>query len=138
MLNGRRVLIVEDEALIAMDLVDIVESDAGYVVGPFRTNREAIAALAREQVDVAILDLNLADGDATPTARFLFAAGVPILVCTAGILPRAIRQLCPDLPVHQKPVRSDRLLGTLCALCGTERMASFQAASGAAPTSCLA
>lgn len=138
MLDGRRVLIVEDEALIAMDLVDIVESEAGFVIGPFRTNRDALAALAREAVDVAILDLNLADGDATPTARFLFTAGVPILVCTAGILPRAIRQLCPDLPVIQKPIRSGRLLDALCDLCGTGRMAALQAASGAAPTSCLA
>ncbi len=137
MLNGRRVLIVEDEVLIAMDLMDIVESGEGLVVGPFRTNRDALAALASEPVDAAILDLNLADGDVTPTATYLLAAGVPILVCTAGIPPRAMRQMCPDLQVHQKPVRSERLLGTLCALLAADP-SIVQAASGAAPTSCRA
>lgn len=118
MLRGRRVLIVEDEAMIAIELADIIENNAGRVVGPFRTNREAIALLERESVDAALLDLNLADGEATPLAERLVAAGVPILVCTAGVLPRAMRLLWPDLPVHRKPVHADRLIGTLTALCG--------------------
>ena len=118
MLHGRRVLIVEDEALIALELSDIVEGSQGEVVGPFRTNREAISLLDHEAVDAAILDLNLADGEATPTAERLVAAGVPILVCTAGVLPRAMRLMWPDLPVHRKPVRAERLVHALHELCG--------------------
>lgn len=117
MLHGRRVLIVEDEALLAIELTDIVEGSHGSVVGPFRTNREALRLLDDEAVDAAILDLNLADGEATPVAERLVAAGVPILVCTAGTLPRAMRLQWPDMPIHRKPIRPDRLVDALRDLC---------------------
>jgi DNA-binding response OmpR family regulator len=117
MLNGRRVLIVEDEVLIALELSDLVSDAHGSPVGPVRTNREALALLDREPVDVAILDLNLADGEATPTAERLIRTGVPVLVCTGGVLPRAMRLMCPDLPVHRKPLHGERLIRALEALC---------------------
>ena len=123
MLHGRRVLIVEDESLIAMELSDIVEGSAGRVVGPFRTNRDALAALEPDRlgnrpIDAAILDLNLADGEATPIAEKLREAGVPILICTAGTLPRAMRPMKPGLMIHNKPIRPSRLVADLSALCG--------------------
>lgn len=117
MLNGRRVLIVEDEALIALELTDIVENVHGRVVGPFRSNRDALLRLDQETVDAALLDLNLADGEVTPLAERLIAAGVPVLVCTAGVLPRAMRMMWPDLPIHRKPISAERLVATLAALC---------------------
>ncbi|ACA16797.1 response regulator receiver protein [Methylobacterium sp. 4-46] len=117
MLTGRRVLIVEDEMLIALELSDLVTDAQGSPVGPARTNREALALLDREPVDVAILDLNLADGEATPTAERLIRGGIPVLVCTGGVLPRAMRLMWPDLPVHRKPLHGDRLLRALEALC---------------------
>lgn len=117
MLHGLRVLIVEDETLIAMELSDIVEGSSGRVVGPFRTNRDALRSLACERIDAAILDLNLADGEATPTAERLMAERVPVLICTAGTMPRAMRQKWPDLPVHRKPVLAARLVADLSALC---------------------
>lgn len=139
MLHGKRVLIVEDETLIALELADIVEGYRGRVVGPFRSNREALSVLDREAVDAAVLDLNLADGEATPTARKLVEAGVPLLICTAGTMPRAMRQMWPDLPVQRKPVQAERLASALRDLCAGERVtvrsSSRQAASGAAPTS---
>lgn len=122
MLHGRHVLIVEDETLIAMELADIVEGSAGRVIGPFRTNKNALAvlepeALARTRIDAAILDLNLADGEATPTAERLVAAGVPVLICTAGTLPRAMRQIEVDWPIHRKPIQAARLVAALSDLC---------------------
>lgn len=137
MLGGRRILIVEDETFLAMELADIVESNDGHVIGPFRTNRQALAAIALADIDAAILDLNLADGEASPTAERLLAAGIPILICTAGTMPRAMRRMCPDLPVHRKPIRAESLVATLSRLCEDE-YAGVQAASGVSPTSCLA
>ncbi|KAB1073065.1 response regulator [Methylobacterium planeticum] len=131
MLSGRRILIVEDESLIAMELMDIVEDANGRVVGPARSNRDAIRLIEGAPIDAALLDLNLADGEATPTAERLKAAGVPILVCTAGVLPRAMRLMWPDLPVQRKPVDPRGLAAALAALFEP----AAQAASGAAPTS---
>lgn len=116
MLANRRVLIVEDEALIAMELADIVASAGAEVIGPVRTNRDAIGLLARAKPDLAILDLNLADGDATTVYDALVAGDVPILVCTAGILPLRMRHARPGLPVHRKPIEAKRLVATLASL----------------------
>ncbi|WP_132249584.1 response regulator [Methylobacterium segetis] len=117
MLTGRKVLIVEDEILIAMELMDIVEDVNGCVVGPARTNRDAIRLIEAERLDAAILDLNLADGEATPAAHRLIAARIPVLICTAGILPREMRLAWPDLPIQRKPVEARRLVAALASLC---------------------
>ncbi|WP_407522560.1 response regulator [Methylobacterium oryzisoli] len=117
MLTGRHVLIVEDEVLIAFELSDLVADAEGVPVGPARTNREALALLDRERIDVAVLDLNLADGEATPTAERLMGIGVPVLICTGGVMPRAMRSLWPHLPVHHKPVRGEDLIRALADLC---------------------
>ncbi len=113
MLDGRRVLIVEDEALVALELTEIVTGSNAYAVGPARTNREALALIDLEAIDVAILDLNLADGEATPTAECLIAKGVPVLICTGGVLPRAMRLMWPDLPMLRKPLNPERLVEAL-------------------------
>ncbi|WP_430910229.1 response regulator [Methylobacterium sp. sgz302541] len=113
MLLGKRILIVEDESLIAMELADIVERAGGTVVGPVRTNRDALRLADDRPVSAALLDMNLADGDATPIARRLLDRGVPMVVCTAGLVPLGLRLAFPDLPVHRKPVDGPRLVRSL-------------------------
>ncbi|KTS20473.1 histidine kinase [Methylobacterium indicum] len=120
MLDGRRVLIVEDEALVALELTEIVTGANAHAVGPARTNREALALIDLEAIDLAILDLNLADGEATPTAEGLIAKGIPVLICTGGVLPRAMRLLWPDLPMLRKPLNPERLVEALGMLCGEQ------------------
>lgn len=57
--DGRRVLVVEDEALVAM-LVEDALLDAGFtVIGPAATVEEAMHFLATERPDAVVLDLNL-------------------------------------------------------------------------------
>ncbi len=62
-----------------------------------------------------------------------------MLICTAGVLPRAMRAAWPHLPVHGKPVEADRLIRTLADLSGGPAAGVAgpppHAASGAAPTS---
>ena len=76
----RRVLIVEDEMLIAM-LVEQMVQDLGYdVVGPALTVNEALFLLERENVDCAVLDMNLGDGvSSAPVADALRARDIPFL-----------------------------------------------------------
>lgn len=113
MLAGRRILIVEDESLIAMELADIVETSGGRVAGPVRSNRDALRLTAEEAPDAALLDMNLADGDATPVTRRLMELGIPVVVCTAGLVPLGLRLAFPDLPVLRKPVDAQRLTTAL-------------------------
>jgi CheY-like chemotaxis protein len=78
--HRRRVLIVEDELLIAM-LVEQMAEDLGYtVVGPALTVDEALSFVAREELDCAVLDMNLGHGvSSAPIAEALRAKGVPFL-----------------------------------------------------------
>jgi len=75
-----RIMICEDEPVIAMDIAAVVESCGCEAVGPFASAREAIASLKRQPVQAAILDIDLSDGASTPLARALRVAGVRMIV----------------------------------------------------------
>ena len=116
-LQGRRILVVEDEALVAM-LVEDALLDAGCsVVGPVATVAEALALLEQgEMPEAAVLDLNLAGETSTPVADALTRRGVPFVVATgygAAGLPPEHR----DVPVLAKPYDPAELTATLARLC---------------------
>src|SRR5262249_58916094 len=75
-LAGNRVLLVEDEALVAMVMRDMLTEFGLTVVGPFSRMSEAIAAATREDVDAAVLDINLDGGMVFSLARLLSAPGL--------------------------------------------------------------
>jgi CheY-like chemotaxis protein len=99
-LNGLKVLVVEDEAIIALDL-EFTLRELGCIVLPATASAAgALAILGTEQPDVALLDVNLADGPATPVAEALATAGVPFAVMTgheAGQIKEAMLRTAPHL-----------------------------------------
>ena len=108
MLAGKRVLLVEDELLVAM-LVEDMLADAGCVlVGPFARLPAALAAARVEAVDVALLDVNIAGEMVFPVAHVLEERGIPFLFVTG--YGRAV--LPPDRPHWRacaKPFQPERL-----------------------------
>ena len=109
------ILIVEDQAIIALDLESAVEESNGQVIGPASTVREALKLLHTNEVDAAILDANLPDGDVTPVAEQLIVAGIPFLINTGVAVPLQLRRH-PGLTVFRKPTPSSRLVRELAAL----------------------
>ena len=110
-LRGCRVLIVEDEMLVAMELETVVAEQGCAVIGPAPTVERALALLDRERPDAAILDVNLAGVTAAPVAAALTAAGVPFVLATGYV-----QELQPEMqaaPRVAKPVDHDQLLQTL-------------------------
>jgi CheY-like chemotaxis protein len=84
-LAGVRLLLVEDEALVAMELEDLINSLGGEAVGPFGRVADALEALRRERIDGAVLDVRL-DGDTTfPIADVLLRTANPILFVTGAV-----------------------------------------------------
>jgi DNA-binding response OmpR family regulator len=76
----KRILVVEDDSLLAMSLAFDLE-DAGYtVVGPCASVAKALACIAAEPIDAAILDLNLGDETSEPIAAVLTTAKTPFIV----------------------------------------------------------
>lgn len=110
MLAGTRVLLVEDEFLLCLVLEDIIIEAGGEVVGPVRSNREAIDLIGRRSIDLALIDVNVVDGDTTPTMRLLRENGVPTMVCTGGMLPLAMQREGFSGPVHTKPIAPAEIL----------------------------
>lgn len=102
-LRGMRVLVVEDEPIVAMDLADTLESHGCEVVGPAYDLMQA-ADLSREQaLDGAVLDVNLGDEKVFPVADDLAQGRVPFCFVTgygaAGLRPEDLGR-----PILQKPV----------------------------------
>src|SRR5688500_18943579 len=78
MLTGLRVLVVEDEPIVAADLAEIVREGGAEVVGPCSSVAQARQLARDPRLDAAILDVNLSDGDLTPVLEALIARAVPV------------------------------------------------------------
>jgi PAS domain S-box-containing protein len=110
--EGARVLVVEDDMLIAQDICEHVRGAGGVVVGPVARLADAVIAAAEGEVDVAVLDVNLAGASVFAVADVLKAKGVPFVFLT-GYRRRDIPQRFGDAPSHLKPVRPEAVLRTL-------------------------
>jgi len=99
------VMIVEDEALVALDLADEFEVAGHGVAGPFRRVRDAMAALDKATPDAAVLDVNLVDGETSaPIAEALERMDAPFLFITGYTAARAeVLNRFPDAQQLSKP-----------------------------------
>ena len=88
-----RVMVLEDEALVAMQVKSDLESAGHVVIGPAQTLQQGIELAESEQMDFALLDLRLGEELSTPVADQLFMRGIPFAFST-GFEDRAI------LPTH--------------------------------------
>ena len=109
------VLIVEDEAMIALGLSFAAEDAGATVVGPAASTTEALALLAECTVDAAILDVNLLDRDITPVALALLGRLVPFVLHTGSGLPAELTAAHPGLPVLMKPAAPRNVVARLLA-----------------------
>jgi CheY-like chemotaxis protein len=102
-LRDRRILIVEDEYLIAMMLHDALESVGSVVVGPVPSVKKAMETIASDpDIDAAIVDLNLGGAMAYPVADALVARSIPF-VFTSGYETDVLRTRYPAIRNCQKP-----------------------------------
>jgi CheY-like chemotaxis protein len=103
-----RILIVEDDALVAMMLRGILDQMGCDIVGPAARIERALALAQAEEIDGALLDVNIAGAPVYPVADALGARGVPFLFLTAygsPVLPERYR----NRRTLTKPILEDRL-----------------------------
>jgi CheY-like chemotaxis protein len=112
-LKGRRVLVVEDEMMIAMLVEDMLSELGCAVVGPAHA-LDAALSLARSEhgIDAALLDVNLAGQPVFAVADALRAKGVPAIFST-GYGEAGLREIDRGAPVLQKPFRAGDLARAL-------------------------
>lgn len=100
-----RILIVEDEMLVAMNIEDML-LDLGHEVAGLASRLDPALSLAREgQFDLAMLDVNLAGQTSFPVAEILVSRGIPFLFAT-GYGTKGIAEAYRMFPVLQKPFRA--------------------------------
>ena len=108
--DGRRVLIVEDNALISMELENSLE-DAGYnVVGRANSVVEALSVIETTEIDIAVLDVDLGGEQSFPIADALTAKGVPYTFATG--FESLTEEKGYTAPVLTKPVNDATLRRT--------------------------
>jgi CheY-like chemotaxis protein len=111
-LNGVRVLVVEDEAAISMLLEDMLLDFGCAVVGPAARLSSALEMASQESFEVAILDVNVAGEPIYPVAEAIAKRDLP-LVFSTGYGGAGIREPFRDRPVVQKPFSQADLKRTL-------------------------
>ncbi|MES2725344.1 MAG: response regulator [Pseudomonadota bacterium] len=119
-LAGLRVLVVEDEMMVSMLIEDMLTDLGCIVVGPAARLDEAIALAESEQIDCAVLDVNLGGQPIFPLADILRAKGAPFAFAT-GYGDAGLRDVDKGSLVLQKPFRETdlaRILGELRAKVG--------------------
>ena len=122
-LKGLRVLVVEDEMLIAAEMEATLEDLGCRVVGPFSRVTEALEALDGVDVDAAVLDVNVRGEMIFPVAEKLRARGVPMVFCTGYA----------DLPNIPEPLRREMRLSKPCAAASVEAALRAQVAKADTP-----
>jgi DNA-binding response OmpR family regulator len=118
-LKNRRILIVEDEYYLADDLARALASCGAVVVGPVGSLAEA-QALADENIDCAILDMNLRGDMAYPIADRLDEAGIPYLIAT-GYNSASLPDRFKGLPRVEKPFDVGEVIAALPDLLANSR-----------------
>lgn len=114
-LSGRNVLLVEDESLVLILMEDLLlELGASKVVSAMRLD-EATRIARRAEVDLAIIDLNLAGSASYPVAEILRERGVPVVFAT-GYGAAWHDEAWRTMPTISKPVTAAALTEVLLTI----------------------
>lgn len=123
-LRGRRILILEDEMLVALETKSLMWRVGAVVVGPYARVHMALEAIQSQQIDAAVLDINVAGVHSYAVADALQARNTPFVFCTgydrATLPPRFVA-----VAVVDKPLVPEVLLAALA-----EAMRSVAAQAG--------
>lgn len=110
--NAKRILVVEDEALIALDTEDML-TNAGYeVVGPVARVPDALG-LMTEPMDAALLDVSVAGTMVWPVAEALADRGVPFIFVTGFSNGLDVPERHRGVVRLDKPLRAQKVLAAL-------------------------
>jgi CheY-like chemotaxis protein len=107
-LRGVRILVVEDEFLVSLDLEVMLRELGGEVIGPFAGLERATAVAQAEALDVALLDVNVGGQLVTPVADALAERTIPFVFCT-GYAAASLPAQHAAVPIVMKPCQPQQL-----------------------------
>lgn len=114
-LDGQKILIVEDEAPIALNLATAVQQAGGIVIGPVASVAGAHEAMADNRLDGALLDIRLRNETSFPLADVLAVLNIPFVFVSglsSGLIPYTHR----ERPLFDKPYEPSEVIAALVRL----------------------
>lgn len=123
-----RVLVVEDEPIVGMDIESILAAVGFQVIGPAASAAEALELIHAESVDCALIDYLLTDGDAHDVVARLTDLAVPFAFVT-GLSRDALPEAYCDVPTVGKPFVASDLLTCVHTMCRQVRGVNERRAS---------
>jgi DNA-binding response OmpR family regulator len=115
-LNGARILMVEDEPLIALEIGEGLVEAGAVVIGPSSTVARALDLVGTRDLEAAILDVRLDGETVFPVAAALCARAIPFVFHTGDAIGRTLAADWPDNEVLSKPADRDRIVAALAKL----------------------
>ena len=113
--GGLRVLLVEDEMLLAMSFEDMLAELGCEVIGPIGRVAEAVVLAGSERLDGALLDVNVGGVEIYPVARELADRGIPF-VFISGYTAQNLPPEWSNRPTLQKPFQSSDLARSMASV----------------------
>ena len=112
-LKGRRILVVEDQFLIAMEVQHYLERAGAIVAGPVGTVDQALSKAEEDILDAALLDIDLGGERCWPIADVLARRGIPFVFTTGFEGSIGMPERFAGLPILSKPYREEEVLAVL-------------------------
>lgn len=117
LLAGKHLLVVEDEPLLAYDLADVLQLYGAQIAGTCTALEDAVQLIeSGEQIDCAVLDIQIGNEEIWPCARRLRDRGIPFLFVSALCGIRPLPEGFADRPYLSKPLNPTRLRDALRGL----------------------
>jgi DNA-binding response OmpR family regulator len=116
LLAGARILVVEDDALVALDLTEALTDAGAAVVGPATTLAAAFRHATNGKLSAALLDVRLGSETVFPAAKVLSDRGVPLAFHTGDPDASTLARAWPESEVLTKPASRVAIVGTLAKL----------------------
>jgi DNA-binding response OmpR family regulator len=113
-LLGLRILLVEDDPIIALDVAQTLAGAGATVIGPAYRVAQAMDFIERSAIDLAILDFRLERETVSPVADRLSAQAIPYLFHTSS--RSGPERAHPGVPIIDKPSRPEQLVAAIRAL----------------------
>jgi len=112
-LKGRRILVVEDQSLIAMEVQDYLERAGAIVAGPVGTVDRALSKAEEDILDAALLDIDLGGERCWPVADVLGRRAIPFAFTTGFEGSIVMPERFAGYAILSKPYREEEVLAVL-------------------------
>jgi DNA-binding NtrC family response regulator len=115
-LRGVRLLLVEDDAILLMDLAEILQAAGANIVGQCRTIEHALAIVKRDSISAAVLDVRMGSQTIAPVARQLCRHGTPFCFYTGQVISDPALEEWRDCKIVAKPAQPQTIVSAVVDL----------------------